>query len=765
MLICLLSGQFIYSQSHISGIVIDGTSSYPIQFANIALLNRDSTFVKGTATDSVGYFVMENMPKGSYLLSISSLGYQKEYISLDNSGKQIDLGNISLQTSDKVLNDVTVTANAIIRKVDRQVVLPTQSQIKASHNGMDLLQRLQLSRLTIDPMNNKINISGGGEVQLRINGALVQMADIIALRPDDIIRIEYHDDPGMRYNNAGAVIDYIIRRKDSGGNLSANLQNGISNVGFAEDNVAAKVNHKKSEFGFNAYWHYRRIDWTRENDERFVFPDSELHRIEEGTPTQFKDKQLNTVLNYSVQEQDKYYFNTAFRNNFTDTPYGFTDRNSKLYSSDSPIPLMISDHSAWKSNSPSLDVYYQRNLKNGQLLILDVVGTYIDSKSTRLYQEHKNDELLTDIFSSIDGNKYSLILEGIYEKNMKDAKLSTGIRHNQSYVDNMYAGNVEASVGMRLSETYIYGEYQFKKNKFSYTLGLGGLRTYYSQSANTHESFILRPTLRVTYNINDNTFIRYNGYVSGYAPSLGDLNDVEQAIDSLQIRRGNPNLRSVWYYTNTLTLGYHKGIVDIEFFSRYSYDHRPAMEKIFFEANKFVRMQENQRAFHRINAEAMLRVKPLREYLSVSVTPGVNHFISIGNNYEHNYTNCYIRASLDANYKNWILSAMLYTPNNSFWGETMNQGESIHIITAGYNKPRWTLMLGAINPFSKVYSVDTRNYSALAPSISRVQTDNISPMFFINFSFNINFGRQYQSGNKRLNNNDSDAGLMSGSKK
>lgn len=763
--IMLLIAQLVFAQSKISGSAIDSQSSNPIEFANIALLRQDSTFVKGTATDADGHFTFDNVSNGDYLLSIAFIGYQKEYISINHLDKNMDLGKVQLSTSDMALNDVTVTANAIIRKVDRQVVVPTQSQVEASHNGIDLLQRLQLSRLTIDQFNNKISVSGGGDVQLRINGALVTMADIMALNPADIIRIEYHDDPGMRYNNAGAVIDYITRRKETGGSVFGDFQNGISKIGFAEDHFALKLNNRKSEFGVNTYWHYRNIDWTRENDERFIFPNKELRRLEEGIPTQFRDKQLNTALNYSLQDLDKYYLNVALRYNYQDTPNGFTDRNSTLSSSDNDIPLGIKDHSTWNSKSPSLDVYFQKNLKNDQLLIFEVVGTYIDSRSTRLYQESRKGNVLTDIFSDIVGDKYSLIAEGIYEKRMKESKLSTGIRHSQSYTENAYAGNIVAATGMNLAETYVYAEYQIKKSKMNYTLGLGAMRTYYTQADNTQETYFLRPTLRLTYTMNDNAFIRYNGYVSGYAPSLGDLGDVMQIIDSLQIRRGNPLLESVWYTNHMITLGYKKGIFDTELYARYNYDHKPVMETTLFEDNKFVRTIENHKAFHRLNSEWMFRIKPLKDYLSINLTPGFNHYVSLGNNYKHTYSNLYFRASLDANYKHWILSAMMFTRRNWFWGETMNQGENIHFISFGYNKPRWTLMLGTINLFTKVYSTESRNYSALAPNVSRVATGKIAPMFFVNFSFNLNFGRQYKGGDKRLNNSDSDAGMMSGAKK
>lgn len=765
----------LLGQINISGTVVDTDTHDIIEFANIALLKQDSSFVAGASSDTKGLFAFNNIPTGDYILSATFVGYGKRYIPVKNAIENTDLGNVPLKSSDIALKDVTVTANAVIQKPDRKVIIPSDAQIKASNSGITLLRNLQLSRIIVNPLNNTITLPGGDAVQLRINGVEVTIAEITAIQPEDIIRIEYHDDPGMRYGNVGAVIDYITRRRDSGGNVSANLANvPFGGLGWGENFLSAKVNHKKSEFGVNAYWSRRNIEWTRENEETFVFPDKTLTRTEEGQPTTFKDDRLNVALNYSLNEADKYMFNATLRNNYQKTPNQFSDRNSMIYSSDNNNPLSISDHSTWRSYAPSLDLYYQRNLKNDQLLIFNLVGTYIDSKSTRSYQERRNSILNTDIYSSVLGDKYSLIAEGIYEKTLKAGKISAGLKHTQSYTNNSYEGNVGANVGLNFAETYGYAEFQFKKNKFNYSLGLGVMRNYNSQGENHNEKYIFRPNVRVSYNINDNAYIRYNGYISGYSPSLSDLNNVEQDIDSLQIRKGNPNLQTVWYYTHTLTGGYNKGIFGAEFFMRYSYDHKPIMEQVTFEEGKFVRTNINQKGFHRLNTEATFKLKPFGEYLTLSVTPGFNRYISYGEEFTHTYSSWQVRGSATFNYKKWSLSGDVYTRWNSFWGETMERGERLHIVSVGYSdesrllgleKVKWSLTGGMFNPFAKSYSQGSRNYSALTPNKSLVYTDNLKQIFVINFTINFNFGRQYKAGNKRLNNDDTDAGIMSGSKK
>lgn len=754
----------ITAQVNINGIVVDANTNEKIEFANLVLLKQDSTFYAGASSDANGLFAFENVAGGNYILSSSFFGYKKTYLTV-NTNEKSNLGNILLAPSDVVLDEVTVTAQSVIQKHDRKIITPSEAQIKASNSGVTLLRNLQLSRIIVNPISNEVALPGGDAVQLRINGVEVTIAEIIALQPTDIIRIEYHDDPGMRYGGAGAVIDYITRRRESGGNVSLNLsESPMSNMGWGENFASAKVNHKKSEFGVNAYWSHRKIDWTRENKETFIFPDKTLERVEKGEPTRFKRDRLNTALNYNLNEPDKYLFNARFRFRYNDSPNDYSNRESTIYSSDNNTPLSIIDHSASRSKSPSLDLYYQHNLKKDQMIIFNMVGTYIDSRSTRLYQERRGEDLNTDIYSCIQGDKYSIIAEGIYEMKIKEGKLSAGIKHNQSYTNNTYSGNVSTDVNLKFAETYAYAEYQWRKSKFNYTLGLGVMRTYNSQGGSKNEKYIFRPKLRVAYNINDNAYIRYDGYISAYSPSLSNLNDVEQAIDSLQIRRGNPNLRTVWFYTNTLNAGYNKGIFGAEFFLRYSYDRKPTMEQILFEDGKFVRTTVNHKGFHRIYIETTLKVKPLKDHITLSVTPGMNRYISYGNDFTHTYTNWYTRASLNTNYKQFYFTAEVYTRWNNFWGETLDLGEQIHMISAGYNAKKWSVGAMMFNPFIKSYTIGSRNYSALTPTRSDVYTDKLGQTLVLTFSMNLNFGRQFKSVNKRINNDDSDSGIMSGTK-
>ena len=747
----------------ISGKVTDDSTNQGIEYANVSLMAQDSTFITGAATDNSGNFLLKEVKDGNYILCISCIGYDNSYLSIRNLKANLQLGELPLSANGVLLEGVTITASPVIKKTDRQIILPTEMQAKAASNGLTLLRNLQLSRIIINPVNNNISAPGGENVQLRINGVEVTQAEVIAIRPADVIRIEYIDNPGARYGNVAAVLNYIVKRRESGGNISTDLTNGISSkTGYGEYNLSAKYNFNKSEISTTAYWGRRDLKWTRENYESFRFPELFQENKEIGEPTKVKYDALNFNLNYSYQDNDKQLLNIALRNNYNDTPHSMADRISTLHEGEAVYS--ISDLSSSKVVIPSLDIYYQRNLKHKQTIYADVVASYLDSKNERTFVQKMPDKDDTDIYSNTKGQKYSIIGEGIYEKQFNDGKFTGGVKHTQAYLQNKYAGNVENKITMNTAETYLFAEYQSKIKGLNYTVGIGAMRTYNSQEEYSSEKYIFKPTLSLSYSINGQWFFRYNGYVSGYAPSLSDLNDISQAMDKYQIRKGNPDLNSVTFAANTLTASWQSKYISVELFGRYSYDSKPIMESTYYEDGHFIRTTENHKGFHRMNLETTIQLRPYKEYIALKITPFLNRYVSYGNAYTHTHTNAGLRGSLMAMYKNWVLMAEMNTSNHILWGETLTREEKLHTIMAGYNTEKWSVSAGVLNPFTKKYDQEIENLSKLAPYRQLAYSKNLSPMFMVYVSFSLDFGKRKDSQGRRINNKDVDTGILSGSK-
>ena len=235
-------------------------------------------------------------------------------------------------------------------------------------------------------------------------------------------------------------------------------------------------------------------------------------------------------------------------------------------------------------------------------------------------------------------------------------------------------------------------------------------------------------------------------------------------MDAYQVRRGNPNLKSVTYFNNRLSASYRNKWMSVDVSARYRYDDKPIMEETHYEGGMFVRTYDNQKGLHRLMCQTSIQLRPLQEYLSVNLTPFFNRYISQGNAYLHTHSNWGFRGSIVGMYKQWTFMADMNTSYHDLEGETITRGETIHTVALGYKKDKWAIQAMVMNPFTKDYHQGRENVSKLAPSKQLAFSRDLCPLFMLNASFNLSFGKQKQTARKRIENSDTDAGILSGTK-
>ena len=249
MLICMLLVQgMAMASNRINGRVVDDNDASPLIGATVILSDKWGKQVMGVTTDTNGQFELEKVVTGDYTIQCSYVGYDTFTLVLKQLERNTDLGEIRMKPISEVLAEVVVKGERVIQKIDRQLVMPTQAQKKAATNGVSLLQHLQIPGLSVNAIEKTIATHYGEAVQLRINGVEVTQAEVMAIRPEDVIRVEVHEQPGLRYGFVAAVVDYIVRRRESGGNVSTDLTNGVSPIGFGNYQVSGKYHYGKSSF-------------------------------------------------------------------------------------------------------------------------------------------------------------------------------------------------------------------------------------------------------------------------------------------------------------------------------------------------------------------------------------------------------------------------------------------------------------------------------------------------------------------------------------
>ena len=603
----------------ISGRLVDEQHK-PLPYANVVLQQTDSTFVKGETSDEKGSFRMTKVSGGDYRLVISSIGYETLYIDLQGFNRSTDLGTLTLKEDTKQLGELTVTASNVTATADKKLVFPNQQQVKASANGVDLLRNLMIPRLTISPLTNSVSTTDGGTVQLAINGRKATQEEVTALQPAEIIRVEMLEDPGLRYGEADAVVNYVVRRYDMGGLFGYDGSQSTKSW-FGNHNVNGKLNFGKSEISFyyGTNQQYFEELWYKRT-ETFTFEDgSQYHRHQQTEPVYSKGYDGNGGLTYNLQDGNKYMLNITAKLNHGADPT--REEKGKLYTEE--YPELVTDRIDMYHSSdftPSLDIYYQRNLKNKQFLAFNAVGTYMRTTRQSQYKEFLNNEPIVDYTSSVKGKKYSLIAEGIYEKSFANGgRLNTGIKHTQSYTNNLYDGTLFYHTRMRQAISYGHVQYNGKWQKLRYGFGVGATRSWFHQDGQKeYEKWSFNPRFNLSYTFNNHWSTSLQGNANSRNPSLADISAADQLIDSLQIKRGNPDLDTYMQYALKYRLNFNKGKVNIGFSNNFYYYDRPLMQHIYRENGKFVQSYANHRRGQSMNTGINFRIGPFWDMLTLS---------------------------------------------------------------------------------------------------------------------------------------------------
>lgn len=765
-IICAVTS--LYGQNiRISGMVSDEKGE-PMPSVNVALWHIDSTFVAGCVTDSRGMFALRQLEVGdSYLLQVSFMGCVPQTIRLDNVEKPMEVGTIVLVEDAVSLQGVTVTASNVMKKVDRQIILPSQRQVKASSSGYELLAHMQLPGLKVDGVQQKVSTVGGGAVQLRINDIQASVAQVQALRPEMVLRVEYIDNPGVRYGDtdAEAVVNYVVKRPQAGVMGGFSAINAVT-TGFGNDNLYLRANYKLSEFGLDYYISYRDYD-ERYVDETqtFFFPDGgQRNRVFGKVPTAFNYVTHTIEASYNLTKQDKYVFNALFTEEIEDYPHN--DMGEVIREAGKPdlYSMTLAEN---YSRIPSLDLYYRLFLPRNQHLTMNVVGTYLYSDYKRDYREsgEMGGEPSSQYAYATKGKRYSLIGEAGYRKDFSQVALSAGLKYTQAYTSNRYTGAVDEAVNMHNSTLYGYVQLQGKWAKLKYALGAGMSREAFDRTGEGYTFYTFRPMLTVAYPVFKGANLSYVFNTYPTLPSLSALSDIRQQKTDLEVNRGNPGLTPYRSYNNRLRLSWGNGIVNAQLQGSYLHQKNPIMQQVACVAQPdgsylFEYSQDNQKRFSQLNGQCYVGVTVVPDLLSVSLYGGVNRFESRGREYAHDYTAWYAGGSVSLNYKGFTFYGEMGNRYRSLFGETLNYGEETGTVQCSYQWKDWNAGVGMLYPFSSTSR--TGGYkllNKLHQSKSWTYIDDNARMLYFTLSWKFSSGRKHQAGDKTMNNADRDTGI------
>ena len=170
LLFFLLFTTIVQAQHSIQSTVLDSNNNLTIEMATVRLLRaNDSSLVQGTQTNVKGDFILNKIKSGSYILKISTIGYNDYNKNIIVDKKDIILRSILLSENVKLLQEVEVKGTAAQMVVKGDTMEYNATAFKTQENAVveDLLKRLPGVEISSE---GKITVNGQEVKKIRVDG-------------------------------------------------------------------------------------------------------------------------------------------------------------------------------------------------------------------------------------------------------------------------------------------------------------------------------------------------------------------------------------------------------------------------------------------------------------------------------------------------------------------------------------------------------------------------------------------------------------------
>lgn len=580
----------------ISGLVIDGKSKSPLSYANVVLKNKsDQKFIVGTITDEEGRFKLADIVVGTYVISVTYIGYlsKTQDITTGTLNAFLDLGNVAIEADSKTLNEVDVTAPKADGLSDKMDKKSFDLANNVSQVGGSVLQAMQnLPGVTIQ--DGKIQLRGNDKVAVLIDGkqnaitGFGTQTGLDNIPASAIDRIEIINNPSAKYDangNAGIINIIYKKNKQEGFNGKIGLTTGLGALWERKENLptirpqyqatpklnpSISLNYRKNKLNtfLQGDWLYTQTLNRNEFASRTYTDGTVINQqVKRNRTTTFTT--VKSGVDYNPDEQNSFtfsgYFNREKILDRGDIPYFDANFSQRLR-----LWQFLEDEVKYTVTGSAL---YQHKFKQpGHLLNAGFNYTW-----------HREDEkyFFTNIMPTFTGQDSFALLSDEhvadfnldYIKPLKHGRMETGIKLRRRTIPTdmqFFPGlnsPIDANAGgwADYKETIpaVYGNYIFENNLIELEAGLRfeyvkvqydvnpNHNTYQSDGYDYARPF---PNLRFAYKIDDKNKLSvfFNRRVD--RPNEVDIRIFPKYDEPELLKVGNPTLRP--QFTNTIELGY-----------------------------------------------------------------------------------------------------------------------------------------------------------------------------------------------------------------
>ena len=653
------------------------------------------------------------------------------------------------------LDEVTVKAAKVVNKADGMIIYPTDAQKQASNNGYSILEKLTLANLRVDNISHSITaIDNRGGVQIRINGIVVGKQEMLALNPKDITKIDFINNPGVRYGDGIAyVIDIVTRRNESGYTIGTDLASALTTL-QGDGMVYGKWNRGKSEWSLSyGVSGYKTKGSKSKQLAEYTLTDGSIYTIERNDVESLrKSISHDAKLTYNWADSTATVFQASLSGAFNNAPDNYTVKDI----TDGTRQYRATSRAKDKSLSPVLDIYFFRQLTPRQSITANAVGTYISTQTSSYYDEG------TPYQYDVDGKTASLLTEIIYENRLKPFTFSTGLNNSYKYIKNDYLGDASALTKTNNNRLYAFAEIKGMFQPFSYTLGVGTSYIHYTQNGHRYNFWTFHPKASLTYQINNSMQLSYTYQMQDKVSRIAMTSDAMVRINSMEWTVGNPDLKPSHDMEHRLQFSYNNNRLQTFVEGYYKQCLKPNMAHYErTDDNQFIYTQINQKDIDVLDVYAYASYWLLPEKLQIAANGGIYRCFNFGYDYTHCYTSWFYAGSITAYLGHFTLQGYIDNGNRFLEGESKGYNEAYSVLKASYTWRDLQFSLSWANPFDsnhKSYENELLNRNLYKHTIG--YSKDSGNLVTLNISWRLSRGSKHKSAEKKINLHDTDNGIM-----
>lgn len=613
----------------------------------------------------------------------------------------------------KELDEVVVEANMQYASSDVTTYYPDRNSKRTAQNAIDLLNRMAIPQINVNPIGGSVQTPGGDEIAIYIDMEPATQEEKDALRPEDVKKVEYYVFPSdPRFNHEKYVINIMLRHYDYGGYAKLS---GTGNImaGSGSGLAYTKITYKRMTYDISINDKYTDRHHTgTEQTQVFRFPQAD-GSIDEITRSNFLDGSRFQQNQFGVSFRAKYMSQKAVISNSIfitalNTPHSSYD-GRLLFSSDNY-------NGSTYSNSLNSTYFYPRwrgnyyfDLGNGFKLNAIPSFFYQHTKSNRKYLSGETSIITDATEDAVTGEMQVQLNKSFLKYHTLDFNL-LGIYYNNKV---KYSGNTVASPEFN---QFAYGGilgYTFSKGNYYGQLSAGFAGESNKIDGVRTNSFIPLVILNSQYAFNQKNSLSVSAMLNVRPVQAAEKTPDVIQENELLYKTGNPHLRNVKVCKVTIDYTWlPNNKFSLSAFSGWSRDFNRIVP--VFSSNTddriMLRTLDNNGYFQNIYIGASFTAKLLRNSLVLRATPQMR-FDKISGIYAD--TNNYLSLSLNASYylgKFYISS--YYSPafrelvSQSLTATSVKR-KSAYQMKIGWSNGAWNLTATAVNIFRRNWVEET----------------------------------------------------------